>query len=442
MIAHNPSYAFSVLTFDDVGSIQQQLVSFVKRVPQQRQKIKMEEVQVSALTKSFNFCLISDFQKRDIVFLLDGSDDSQQRFIYITDFVERIVRDLNIDVNGDHVAVVQYSNSAEINFNLSRYVTENDVLKAIKGLNHKGGYPHNIGAALEYVLEHVFSPESGSRLKEGVPQILILLSGDRSRDDIRTPVKLLKETGILVIYALFVSDYEELPVVQQDVLSLLKFTSNHFAQMGNKTRFGKLCFLNFHTHMFESKDVVFLIDGSFDSRNGFEEIREFVKQIVEILNIGNDGDKVAMVQYSRVATVNFYLNSYSSRSDVLKAIKTIRHKYGRPLNTGYALEFVRDHVFAASVGGRHKDSVLQYLLIFSGGRSGDDVRGPAQSLRENGIVTFSFGTENADTLEMQTISSTPAHYFLVSNYKRIMERKKNICNNFRRYPRGKKDASK
>lgn len=217
--------------------------------------------------------MISDFQKRDIVFLLDGSDDSQQRFIYITDFVERIVRDLNIDVNGDHVAVVQYSNSAEINFNLSRYVTENDVLKAIKGLNHKGGYPHNIGAALEYVLEHVFSPESGSRLKEGVPQILILLSGDRSRDDIRTPVKLLKETGILVIavgttdadtlelqtiseepkYALFVSDYEELPVVQQDVLSLLKFTSNHFAQMGNKTRFGKLCFLNFHTHMFESK---------------------------------------------------------------------------------------------------------------------------------------------------------------------------------------------
>uniref|UniRef100_A0A3P9GY31 VWFA domain-containing protein n=1 Tax=Oryzias latipes TaxID=8090 RepID=A0A3P9GY31_ORYLA len=403
-------------------------------------------------TSGNNFCLITDSNRRDIVFMLDGSDDSQQRFRDITDFVERIVRDLNIDVNGDHVAVAQYSNSAEINFNLNRYVTEKDVLEAVQSLSHKGGYPNNIGAALEYVREHAFSLESGSRLKEGVPQILILLSGDRSRDDIRTPVKMIKETGIMAIsigttdadtlelqtiskepkYALSVTDYEELPTVLQDVLSLLKETSNPIVQMGNTTRFGKF-FKVEETFLFQQKTlqavtcyVVFLIDGSFDSRSGFEEIRNFVKWIVEILKVENNGDKVAVVQYSRVATVNFYLNSYSSRSDVLNSIRTIYHKFGRPLNTGKALEFVRDHVFAASVGGRPTESVLQYLFIFSGGRSGDDVRGPAQSLKKNGIVTFCFGTKNADTLEMQTISFTPAHYFFVPDYKTLHNIKESV----------------
>lgn len=128
---------------------------------------------------------------------------------------------------------------------------------------------------------------------------------------------------------------------------------------------------------------------------------------------------MAVVQYSRDATVNFYLNSYSSKTDVLNSVRTMRHKMGRPLNIGKALDFVRENVFAASVGGRHADSVPQYLFVLSGGRSVDDVRGPAQSLRENGIKVFSIGTQNADTLEMQTISFTPAYFFHLTNVNNL-----------------------
>lgn len=163
-------------------------------------------------------------------------------------------------------------------------------------------------------------------------------------------------------------------------------------------------------------DVVFLIDGSDDSRNGFEGIRAFIERIVETLNVSSAGDQVAVVQFSRDPTVNFYLNSYSSKNDVLGSIRTIRHKLGRPLNVGKAMAFVRDNVFATSVGGRRADMVSQYLFMFSGGRSGDDVRASAQSLRDHQIKAFCFGTKNADTLEMQTISHTPRHYFSVPSY--------------------------
>lgn len=141
--------------------------------------------------------------------------------------------------------------------------------------------------------------------------------------------------------------------------------------------------------------------------------------MVDSLNVDENKDQVAVVQYSRDATVNFYLNSYSSKNDVLSSVRTMRHKFGRPLKIGNALAFVRDNVFAASVGGRREESVPQYLYVFSGGRSADDVRSQAQSLRDNGIKTITIGTKNADTLEMQTISFTPAHNFYVTDFNNL-----------------------
>ena len=204
--------------------------------------------------------MITDPNRRDIVFLLDGSDDSQRRFTDIKDFVQRILADLNIGANKDRVAVVQYSNTAEIDFNLRRYSTEDDVLDAVKGLVHKGGYPHNIGAALQYVRDHVLTTDMGSRLLEGVPQILILLSGGRSGDDIRTPVRMLKETGVITIaigttdadtlelqtishepnYAVSIAEYEELYTAKQDVLSLLRNATHNIEQIAPAKGHGKM----------------------------------------------------------------------------------------------------------------------------------------------------------------------------------------------------------
>lgn len=184
---------------------------------------------------------MTDNKQRDVLFLLDGSDDSRQMFGEIKDFVQRTVSELNINANKDRVAVVQYSNTTQTDFDFKRYTTEDDVVDALSHLSHKGGYPHKIGMALTYVKDHVFTTGSGSRILEGVPQILILINGGRSEDDIRTPVKMLKETGVVSIaigtsdadtielqtishepkYALSITNYEELSGVRQEVLSLI-----------------------------------------------------------------------------------------------------------------------------------------------------------------------------------------------------------------------------
>lgn len=216
----------------------------------------------------------SNDTRRDIVFLLDGSDDSRRIFPDIQDFMQRVVEKLNVDGNKDHVSVVQYSDTAEVNFNLGMHSTKDYVIDAVRGLRHKGGSPLNTGAALQYVRDNVFTASSGSRSLQGVPQILILLSGGRSTDDIRTPVTKLKEMGVISIgigtgdadtlelqtishepnYALSITDFED-PTIQKELLSLLTEAS-HQPEPGAPTmHFGELwpfvfccsvtCFLHF-----------------------------------------------------------------------------------------------------------------------------------------------------------------------------------------------------
>uniref|UniRef100_A0A3Q1GCS6 VWFA domain-containing protein n=1 Tax=Acanthochromis polyacanthus TaxID=80966 RepID=A0A3Q1GCS6_9TELE len=304
------------------------------------------------------------------------------------------------------VAIVQYSDTAEINFNLRRYSTENDVLEAIRGLNHKGGYPLNIGAALKYVSQHAFTVESGSRLLEGVPQILILLSGGRSGDDIRTPVKNLREIGVISVaigttdadtlelqtvsqepsYALSITDYEELPSVKQDVFSSM------------------------------NRDIVFLIDGSDDVRSRFSAVREFVAKVAGRFDLDQRKDKVAVVQYSNNPELSFSLDTYITKDDVLKHIASLKPKGGRPQYIGAALQFVKDNVFVEKAGGRRNEDTKQILIVLAGGRSRDSPRGPGNALKAAGVVAIAIGSRMSNSAELELISSNPEYTYSVADF--------------------------
>ena len=61
-------------------------------------------------------------------------------------------------------------------------------------------------------------------------------------------------------------------------------------------------------------------------------MRDFVQRAVETLNVGENKDRVSVVQYSRDAAVQFYLNTYTTKSEILDIVRGMRHKGGRPLN--------------------------------------------------------------------------------------------------------------
>lgn len=174
--------------------------------------------------------------------------------------MQSIVTDLNVDTDGDRVTVVQYSDTAETDFNFKSYSRAADVVHAVGQLQHKGGSPANIGAALQHLRGSVFTSESGSRLTEGVPQILVLLSGGRSGDDIKTPLRMLKEIDVISVaigttgadtlelqtiahkpsYALSINDYAELPTAKQIVFSFLRDAPQPVEKIPPAEAFGKM----------------------------------------------------------------------------------------------------------------------------------------------------------------------------------------------------------
>lgn len=178
---------------------------------------------------------------RDIVFLVDGSDASRNKFSAVCKFIGNMVENFDIESGKDKVALVQYSNDVELSFNLSAYSTKDGILKHIAGLKQKGGATQYIGQALRYVKDNILDPNAGGRPHEGAKQMIVMLASGRSRDSPRGPASILKAAGTTIFalgsrmssaselryisteptYAFTVPDFENLPRIQQRLLGFL-----------------------------------------------------------------------------------------------------------------------------------------------------------------------------------------------------------------------------
>uniref|UniRef100_A0A8C2FAL1 Collagen, type VI, alpha 3 n=1 Tax=Cyprinus carpio TaxID=7962 RepID=A0A8C2FAL1_CYPCA len=425
-IAHNPSFAFNVKEFSQLSTVQERLKNYVN-LPDQELKAFLEE----------------GINKRDIVFLLDGSDDSKNGFLAIREFIRRMTEDLDIDQDIVRVAVIQYSEDALTHFLLNTYSSKKAVIYAINGLTAKGGRNLNTGAALQYVRDHVFTAASGSRHQLGVPQLLIVMTGGGSSDDVAGPAEDLKNSGVLSIaigiknaveaelqsiafsprFIFNLPAFGELLNIQPDILSFIK------SKMG----------IDPPTIIVEldaaQRDIVFILDGSDDTRDAFKQMCQFVQRVVDKLNIGPNRDRVSVVQYSREPQVHFYLNTHATKQDILNSIESVKHQGGSPLNTGRALDYTKKNIFIASSGSRILEGAPQVLVLVTGGRSQDDVRAPASALKKDQIVTFSIGNQNADVIQLQEISYTPGHTLTVPQFDDLQTIEQKLVSYVKRVPR-------
>jgi len=137
--------------------------------------------------------------EKDVVFLIDGSEGVRSGFPLLKEFVQRVVESLDVGPDRVRVAVVQYSDRNRPEFYLNSYMDQQSVVNAVRRLTLLGGPTPNTGAALDFVLRNILISSAGSRITEGVPQLLIVLTADRSGDDVRGPSVVLKRGGAVPI---------------------------------------------------------------------------------------------------------------------------------------------------------------------------------------------------------------------------------------------------
>ncbi|XP_059503101.1 collagen alpha-3(VI) chain isoform X2 [Stegostoma tigrinum] len=355
-------------------------------------------------------------KKRDIVFLIDGSPGMGRSFLHVRNFLNNIIQELDIGPDRDQVAVVQYSSNPRLEFGLNTHSTRDAVLNTIKKLRLKTGRPLNTGAALDYVTRNVFSPSAGSRGDAGASQILVLITAGKSFDDVGRAADTMKQAGIVPI-AIGAKDADatELQQIVSNPESVLKLGDFHELKTIQQELLSKVRAMIVvdepipptEVSASRKRDIVFLIDGSPGMGRSFIQVREFLNNIIQELDIGPDRDQVAVVQYSSNPRLEFGLNTHSTRDAVLNTIKRMRLKTGRPLNTGAALDYVTRNVFNPSAGSRAGIGALQILVLITAGKSFDNVGGAADTMKQAGIVPIAIGAKKAVTAELQQIVSNP-----------------------------------
>lgn len=118
-------------------------------------------------------------------------------FPAVRDFIHKVISDLNVGPDATRVAVAQFSDNIQTEFDFAELPSKQDMLLKVKRMRLKTGKQLNIGVALEEAVRRLFVKEAGSRIEEGIPQFLVLLAAGRSTDDVERPSVALKEAGVV-----------------------------------------------------------------------------------------------------------------------------------------------------------------------------------------------------------------------------------------------------
>ncbi|NXW89006.1 MATN4 protein, partial [Alopecoenas beccarii] len=155
-------------------------------------------------------------------------------------------------------------------------------------------------------------------------------------------------------------------------------------------------------------DLVMVIDGSKSVRpQNFELVKQFVNRIVDLLEVSPHGTRVGLVQYSSRVRTEFPLNKYHSADEIKKAVMEVEYMEKGTM-TGLALKHMVEHSFSELEGARPlSHNVPRIGLVFTDGRSQDDISEWARRAKESGIVMFAVGVGKAVEEELRAIASEP-----------------------------------
>ncbi|XP_071350269.1 matrilin-4 isoform X2 [Trachinotus anak] len=181
-------------------------------------------------------------------------------------------------------------------------------------------------------------------------------------------------------------------------------------------------------------DLVLLIDGSKSVRpQNFELVKKFVNQVVDSLDVSAHGTRVGLVQYSSRVRTEFPLNMYHSVDEIKAAVMKVEYMEKGTM-TGLALKHMLENSFAEAEGARPSSRNIPRIgLVFTDGRSQDDITEYAKKAKEAGITMYAVGVGKAVEDELREIASEPVekHFYYTTDFTAIStiaeNLKLNVC---------------
>lgn len=176
-------------------------------------------------------------------------------------------------------------------------------------------------------------------------------------------------------------------------------------------------------------DLVFVLDSSTSvTEPNFKLVLDFLKDFLDYADVDNGNVRVGVVLYSTKVQVEFHMNAYSTKSELMTAIDNIPYVYGST-NTAGGLRAMREEMFTAQTGDR--SDVPNVAIVLTDGVSNINARQTipeAEEARKAGIKIYAIGIGIAETRELDGMASHPIEQnrFIVQDFKELQTLKEKV----------------
>ncbi|XP_066234613.1 vitrin isoform X1 [Saccopteryx leptura] len=387
--------------------------------------------------------------KVDLSFLIDGSTSiGKRRFRIQKQFLADIAQALDIGPAGPLMGVVQYGDNPATQFNLKTHMNSQDLKTALEKITQRGGLS-NVGRAISFVTKNFFSKANGNR--GGAPNVAVVIVDGWPTDKVEEASRLARESGINIFFITVEGaiENEKQYVMEPNFANKAVCRTNSFYSLSVQSWFSlrksvqplvkRVCDtdrLACSKTCFNSADVGFVIDGSSSVGTGnFRTVLQFVANISKEFEISDTDTRIGAVQYTYEQRLEFGFEAYSTKSDILNAIKRVGYWSGGT-STGAAINYALEQLFKKSKPNKRK-----LMILITDGRSYDDIHIPAMAAHHKGVITYAIGVAWAAQDELEVIATHPAkdHAFFVDEfdnlYKLVPKVIENICTEFNSRPR-------
>ncbi|XP_057595825.1 collagen alpha-5(VI) chain [Hippopotamus amphibius kiboko] len=381
-ISGEGSLVFQVENFDDLKAIESKLV--------------------------FRICALHDckrIRQLDIVFVLDHSGSIQpQDEESMINLTIHLVKKSEVGRDRVQFGALRYSDQPEVLFYLNTYSNRSAIVEHLRRRRGTGGGTYT-AKALERA-NSLFTEEHGSRIKQNVKQMLVIITDGVShdRDQLSDAASKLRAKGI-IIYAVGVggADQQELETMAGD--------KNYTIHVSNFDKLKDIylplqdavCTSAQAVCNIQEADVIFFCDGSdMVSNSDFVIMTTFLSDLIDDFDIQSQKMKVGVAQFGSRYQEIIELQNSLTKTQWKSRMQNITKSSGVP-RMDLALKQV-SVMFEQTAGGRRNAGVPQTLVVITSEGPRYDVTKAVEALREDGICILALGI--GDIYKEQLLSIT------------------------------------
>ncbi|XP_022429804.1 vitrin isoform X4 [Delphinapterus leucas] len=331
--------------------------------------------------------------KVDLSFLIDGSASiGKRRFRIQKQFLADVAQALDIGPAGPLMGVVQYGDNPVTQFNLKTHMNSRDLKTAVEKITQRGGLS-NVGRAISFVTKNFFSKSNGNR--GSAPNVAVVMVDGWPTDKVEEASRFARESGINIFFITMegASENEKQYVLEPNFANKAVCRTNGFYSLSVQNWFSlhktvqplvkRVCDtdrLACSKTCLNSADIGFIIDGSSSVGTGnFRTVLQFVANLSKEFEISDTDTRIGAMQYTYEQRLEFGFDVYSTKPDVLNAIKRLGYWSGGT-STGAAINYALEQLFKKSKPNKRK-----LMILITDGRSYDDVRIPAMVAHHEGL---------------------------------------------------------